>query len=464
MTVAYRTTARHEPLLAPLPQAAARFYLEHKLIVFNEYIWRQNPISGQYEWSGKWSRYTSINLDGKYRSSDTTGLIQRRGLFVVRDNAPLRGGIECYLNRPLPAQVWQWFRDNLGATDRTATLKQQLFQMFTINADPSGNDRPSSLIPKASNNYEIVLGGIRLKEKIQLSQNPRLIQRLRSDIQSAGSRKRKLLDYWRHKFRIPIERWQELRDILLPGDTEPRDPHSTEFTDSFTYSDGDLGTVSSGVWADAFVGNLQVANNAIDAGVIGASRHTGSPSGDDIFQKIQVNKVGSEFGIMYLYTRLQGNIGDCYRFSSQTQLRQIQVMVGYGPTTLATVSDPNEGATSYDYVSSEGSTHTLTYYDSDGTTELATGSTTDATYSSYSAGWWIAIQESSGGVGDTLDDWSGGDIPLAPTTSTTKSSRFINQSFVSPHIGAQSFVSPDMLSQTFASALMLNQSFIFEDG
>lgn len=327
------------------------------------------------------------------------------------------------------------FRSALGRVVVGDTLDQALWLAYALDSDLDGVGAVKPLTPNRKRQIEVVFAGqVVRRENFDFTSAASLkcLSRVKRDYREIRERviageysedmHRKYLGWLKRKFRVSDE--SIFIDDGLPQETA-LDP-ATTLTDSFTYSNGNLDTVSSSAWLDApsnaGTADIEVSSNQITGGASrsaqGGAMYNTALSGTDHYSQLKVVALTAPpsaraFQGAHSRAARNGAGNNLSGYNSQItitsasayHIRSQEWSTSGVPTTHTDISN---SFTTGDVVKiqSNGSTHTAFKNG----VEVGSSAFTDTTFSSelYCG---IVINEANGSPGDTTgDDWEAADL------------------------------------------------------
>jgi hypothetical protein len=185
-----------------------------------------------------------------------------------------------------------------------------LWETLSIASDPVGAVASKPIMPCSGGRMELWLGGLGLAKSVQfntgLTEWPAIREQIRQTYKAVRATSLSVeseahlrwLSVLQAKYGVPYTEFLSA-DCL---DDVPRTP-ATSYTDAFTYSDGDLPTVSSGAWAELVNGadtaDVNVSGNKVRSGSSetnsSVAQYTSALSTDDHYAEVDVDTLNTPY-------------------------------------------------------------------------------------------------------------------------------------------------------------------------
>lgn len=288
--------------------------------VFKDEIWQWSPPSGVP---------AGIDLRSQpeqQQRGGTGGL----GLFVFPGLIPADyltlGDVEDTLGLTKRREIEDRFkitRDRINAT-RVADI---LLEIATEHRDATGRTGHTGLVPNHRGNFEIWHRGVLWRSEPCDIASPRwagvraLLREDRRELEKqvrngllSPRQARKALGYWAQKYKC------DHTEFFGPGETvvDPLPPETALGPDPFSYSNGDLQTVSSSVWTNQGFSsfNIVTTDRVKSNGSLGPTfrqaRYESDLSGADQSGQIDTDDLGDTFGWVGPTLRYNSAAGETY--------------------------------------------------------------------------------------------------------------------------------------------------------
>lgn len=384
---------------------------------------QRNAGGGLIAWMPPAEARGAIDLRPLARQSDPGAL------FCVLPDGPVPDGFMRLgesLDEVQDGRRMSHWRKATGSRAEPGTLREVLWQTLTVDADPTGQDRASPLMPTTRRQIEIHCGGRLAHKRWSLNAPEAAVtievmrQQYREARELARSGRvpdpehhRRVMDYMAEKLSI-----RDAEDVLIPADLprETRLKHATTLTESFNKADGS-GWDADLTWGTV-AGSVETVSNrarGVSAAGLIALYADSTLSGTDMYSECEVHfashsnadymgpicrQPGSSTNTHYWSRHFNTNMGQTFKF-----------VAGAGPTAVGvTTTSASMSSGLVSRLECNGSNIIRIY---NGTTEN-TASDPSITTNNYCG---IRGRRFSASLFYEADNWQGGDLGAAPAVS-----------------------------------------------